>query len=1505
MRDARTCRGFEKSFATCDELPSCTQECEPRQCQFSAWAEWYDAGGCSGLCLRHRGIQISSNECGAPCVGPQIESKACEKEACILESQDCSLSVWSDWSGCGSEVDQKYRHRSVLAQPKGYGMPCGGNLNETSPCDARHPVDCLFAEWGQWTECSASCGGGYHAAVRRVISHAEHGGKACDGTLRKTKPCNEQPCSAKVADCEVGEWGEWLGCNFASPQQRYRTRDVTTPAFGGGKACSDVMKQTMGCPQEEPQDCEFSEWSEWGSCDVECGGGQTFRKRTLAVQPEHGGSCSRLTNLTETASCNMQPCYVAKACSLSFWSEWTSCSASCDTGMRQRSREMIFGEDRRLSLFDVFADSMVKAQQAPPMEDCGAGFSGGLREVEPCVAAACARQDCTWGVWTEWSACTCSCGGGTTRRSRVVAKPPGLGGQPCEPDDMSEIGACNTHACDECVDGAWGEWSEWSTCSSSCGGGFRSRHRDVARHPNQCGKPVAGVEDDFDKCEAAEACVPDVDCELSAWTAWTSCSNECYGVSERHRSVVSFPSGRGQSCEAEALKEMEMCNPGPGGAAPAQCEGAEAPTPCQLSVWGDWGSCSATCDDGQRVRLRHILSPATKGGELCDGSLSETHTCSALPCPVHECEDCRYGEWTEWGACSKCGGQRYRHRSIAQMPNECGKPCEVQETKQAGECTSECEEEHWCSWSEWSSFGDCSAECGPATQSRQRVLAIFKEQPADHLFSGSPGMTCQGMQLETAACEFHSCEAECQPTDCVLSEWTEWSSPSCSQLCERSRIVQTESKCSGQACSGHLEETKRCDHECQKVQDCVLSNWGAWSECKDPQDQKYRKRAIQQEAANGGAPCQGGLAETQFCSTPGLPTPCELSGWSAWSACTKSCLGGLKQRTRAVRRTASNGGEPCSGAMEELAVCGEGFCSGDVKDCAVGAWSEWSSCTHGGQRSRSRAVEAPTNGGVACEASLHEIQECSQASDCKLSDWSEWDTCDKTCAGGQQGRQRQVVQNPRLGGKACEPSLMETRGCNEEPCNKVDCLVSEWGAWSPCSASCGPGQRSRDRKVLQEPQDGGLGCGLELSQLEACSSQTCEYVDCLWSDWNDWSACSCECDGGQRTRTRSVSRFPEKGGKPCVPLSKEEVAACNTEKCGEQSCVDGAWGEWGEWERCSKSCDGGLTWRTREVAVEANHCGKPALGDARVYASCNEDKPCEESVDCEFAEWGEWSACTSECDGVRRRSREVAVEGRGKGKFCIGAMKETAPCNPLPGMPTPQACQGALPQDCLLSQWAQWEACSASCGGGSQVRHRQVLSEPKSGGASCEEVLSEIQGCARGPCSAECQPQDCAWGEWAEWSACDKCGGQMRRFRHIVKEANCGGATCDALASEETANCTRQCHAPAYCMWGDWKEWSACSASCGSAEKSRTRHLQVTPGPAGELLEDFDLSAGVDEGLLQDKVEGLQKQALGMRTRRLQELFAAFAAGGLTLVVGFAAVRRAGARKEFTRLGAE
>lgn len=108
--------------------------------------------------------------------------------------------------------------------------------------------------------------------------------------------------------------------------------------------------------------------------------------------------------------------------------------------------------------------------------------------------------------------------------------------------------------------------------------------------------------------------------------------------------------------------------------------------------------------------------------------------------------------------------------------------------------------------------------------------------------------------------------------------------------------------------------------------------------------------------------------------------------------------------------------------------------------------------------------------------------------DCVVSDWGSFSSCTRFCGGGTQSRSRTVVTSPANGGTPC-PALTETRNCNDEPC-PVDCVVTAWSDWSPCSEPCGGGTQNRTRSVTTSPAFGGSPCP-SLTESQSCNSDPC------------------------------------------------------------------------------------------------------------------------------------------------------------------------------------------------------------------------------------------------------------------------------------------------------------------------------------------------------------------------------------------------------------------------------
>ncbi|XP_060565319.1 properdin-like [Ruditapes philippinarum] len=163
--------------------------------------------------------------------------------------------------------------------------------------------------------------------------------------------------------------------------------------------------------------------------------------------------------------------------------------------------------------------------------------------------------DGNWADWGTWGSCTTTCGGGSTERTRACTNPPASnGGSQCT-GDTEQTTTCNSQNCP--IDGNWGLWSQWSTCSATCGNQTMSRTRlcdsPAAQHG---GASCSGSDIETSSC-TLPSCPIDGD-----WGAWssTSCSKPCgYGTVVKTRSCDSpAPALGGNDCSG-ASNETDVC----------------------------------------------------------------------------------------------------------------------------------------------------------------------------------------------------------------------------------------------------------------------------------------------------------------------------------------------------------------------------------------------------------------------------------------------------------------------------------------------------------------------------------------------------------------------------------------------------------------------------------------------------------------------------------------------------------------------------------------------------------------------------------------------------------------------------------------------------------------------------------------------------------------------------------------------------------------------------------
>jgi len=162
-------------------------------------------------------------------------------------------------------------------------------------------------------------------------------------------------------------------------------------------------------------------------------------------------------------------------------------------------------------------------------------------------------QDCEVSDW-ETEECTATCGGGTQKLTRQVTVNPNMGAA-CP--KLSAVQSCNEEACP--VDCVMEDWTRWTACSAECGGGVRSKARQVVTPAQHGGDPCT----ETSKTESCNIMACDVDCVLADWSAFGACSKACgSGVAIRTRDVRIPSIGQGKCPHSLSAKRAQSkpCN---------------------------------------------------------------------------------------------------------------------------------------------------------------------------------------------------------------------------------------------------------------------------------------------------------------------------------------------------------------------------------------------------------------------------------------------------------------------------------------------------------------------------------------------------------------------------------------------------------------------------------------------------------------------------------------------------------------------------------------------------------------------------------------------------------------------------------------------------------------------------------------------------------------------------------------------------------------------------------
>ncbi|XP_034065731.1 spondin-1-like isoform X2 [Gymnodraco acuticeps] len=368
------------------------------------------------------------------------------------------------------------------------------------------------------------------------------------------------------------------------------------------------------------------------------------------------------------------------------------------------------------------------------------------------------------------------------------------------------------------------------------------------------------------------------------------------------------------------------------------------------------------------------------------------------------------------------------------------------------------------------------------------------------------------------------------------------------------------------------------------------------------------------------------------------PETCVYSAWSPWSACSSAtCEKGRRMRQRMLKAQLDLS-VPCPHTQDFQPCMGPGCSMEEPSTCMMSEWISWSACSVScgmGMRSRERYVKQYPEDGSNCQLQTEETEKCvvndeCSPSSCVVTEWAEWDPCSATCGLGMRRRER-MVKMPAIDGSMCKTEVAEVEKCMMPECHSFPCMLSPWSDWTECSVTCGRGLRTRQRMLKSDPAE----CSEELEQSEKCMLPECP-VDCMVSEWSEWSECNKSCGKGHTIRTRMIKLEPQLGGSACPETIQRKK--CKIRKCHS---------------------------KTKEE--RGGRGGRGGGGRMRRRGKQGRDGAVEEQPGCRMQPWTSWTDCTKPCGGgIQERFMMVKKKAKGTPTGSCKDRKEIRACNVHP-----------------------------------------------------------------------------------------------------------------------------------------------------------------------------------------------------------------------------------------------
>ncbi|XP_029586857.1 papilin [Salmo trutta] len=496
-------------------------------------------------------------------------------------------------------------------------------------------------------------------------------------------------------------------------------------------------------------------------------------------------------------------------------------------------------------------------------------------------------------------------------------------------------------------------------------------------------------------------------------------------------------------------------------------------------------------------------------------------------------------------------------------------------------------------------------------------------------------------------------------------------------------------------------------------------------------------------------------------------------------------------------------------------------------------------------------------------------------------EWSPYGECSRTCGSGVTMRTRRCVTQRTDGGNNCVGPDKSYRSCNiqdcpegsrdfrEEQCSQFDGSdfqgkrykwLPYYGADNPCELNCIPRGENFFYRQKTAVVD-GTPC--HPGRRDVCVDGVCKRLGCdnmLESPQQEDPCLQCGGNGQSCFPVRStfdINNLPKGYNQMfIIPVGATSIRIGETVATRNYLAIKNLRGEYylnGHWViEFSRAAPVAGTMLYYQRGAEGEMTPETIIGrgpttEPLVIELISQEHnqgveyeyylPHGHSREGYYWSFGSWSACSRECgSGYQSRLVFCAIDNEAYPDYLCSALPRPLTNRTCNTQQCPQTHRMAYlyqphvwtpsetPRTYVYS-WTtgEWNVCSVSCGGGSQVRSVQCVSHDASGPRVVEDAVCAAYALAP-PTLQTCNMQRCVSWRASVWSACSVTCGTGDQSREVM----CVGAASVQLADTSCSAslrpvATQPCSMPACLLAVSWHvgDWGLCSKSCASGLRER------------------------------------------------------------------------------------